>query len=349
MLGLDKFGQELFIAIPNQRSTESDPKKYSPRLIQWPFEYSFTEIAIFAAEHGYKYADGIDVDEDEEKIRDFYYGSFGIINHNNINHGGNITEDFTQYFDDADKKYAELDVKFVLCYRVEQNEGGRKDYYITQEGGKLVLYEEIRTQLENNTVHYSMSEVATLRRRKLKDAVNIAREDFGCEKILWVDYARPQNNVLENNDTPDGGCYVIGEDKDGSEVYVVVPYYETEKYKPSVFEWKFDYTFSQIARVFAKYGYKYVDEIDGMVDKYIGSYVSIIDLMDEDDYVKKTLAHFGDADELYEKLDVKLIFNFSIREDGERHDFWLTQQGGSLVVYETVKGVVVSEDPIIYN
>lgn len=344
VLGVDKYGRELFIAIPSKESTKRDPKKYSPRLIQWPFEYSFTEIATFAAEHGYKYADGID-GLSEEQLED--YSSYKFIY---LNYKDEITDDFTKYFDYADKKYDELDAKFVLFFRVLQNEDRRTTYYITQESGKLVLYEEIRTQLENNTVHYSMSEVATLRRRKLKDAVNIAREDFGCEKILWVDYARPQNNVLENNDTPDGGCYVVGEDKDGSEVYVVVPYYETEKHKPSTFQWKFDYTFSQIARVFAKYGYKYADGIDGMEDKYTLHDISIsIFLLDMENNVKSALAHCGDADELYEKLDVKLVFYFRIREGRERHYFWLTQQDGSLVMYEIENGDIENFTKTVYN
>lgn len=34
VVGVDKHGYELFIAIPDQQSTESNPKKYSPHLIQ---------------------------------------------------------------------------------------------------------------------------------------------------------------------------------------------------------------------------------------------------------------------------------------------------------------------------
>ncbi|MDE6618067.1 MAG: hypothetical protein K2K13_03470 [Clostridiales bacterium] len=352
VLGLDKHGRELFIAIPDKESTKRDSKKYSPRLIQWPFEYSFTEIASFAAEHGYKYADGIDVGEYEKQIWDFYSGSFGFFNHNNINASGNITEGFTKYFDDAGKKYYELDVKFVFRYSVESSETGQADtYYVTQESGKLVLYEKIETRLEDNTVLERIVEVATVERADIEDAARIARTDFGCEKILWADYARVQNNVVQNDILPYGGSYIIGEDKDGNEVYVVVPHYITNKYKPSTFEWKFDYTFSQIVGVCAKYGYKYVEGVDVMIDKYVHlGALPYIDLIDSDDDVKSELEDYGDADELYEKLDVKLVFQlYTGGGKFDRLTLLLTQQGGSLVVYKTVNGDFNSTVTTVYN
>ncbi|MDE5563401.1 MAG: hypothetical protein K2J01_07665, partial [Clostridiales bacterium] len=107
VVGLDKFGDELFIAIPNKRSTERDPKKYSPRLIQWPFAYSFTEIATFAAEYGYKHVDGIDGLSDEQ-LNEYYGYRLVCYNYKDEN-----TENFIKYFADADTKYDELDVKFV--------------------------------------------------------------------------------------------------------------------------------------------------------------------------------------------------------------------------------------------
>ncbi|MDE6618068.1 MAG: hypothetical protein K2K13_03475 [Clostridiales bacterium] len=166
VLGLDKHGRELFIAIPSQESAKSSPKKYSPRLIQWPFKYSFTEIASFAAEHGYKYADGIDGFTDEQ-LSDYYKYSFVALNNNFVDFSfGNITENFTKYFDDAGKKYYELDVKFVFRYSVESSEDEQADtYYITQESGKLVLYEKIKTRLEDNTVLERIVEIATREHR----------------------------------------------------------------------------------------------------------------------------------------------------------------------------------------
>ena len=150
VVGVDKHGYELFIAIPDRLSTEKNSKKYSPRVIQWPFAYSFTEIATFAAEHGYQYADGIDVGEDEKQIWDFYSGSFAALNNKD-----NITRHFIKLFDDADKKYDELDIKFVLYYRVEHDKDNWTDNYVMQKGGKLMLYQCTESAPENiNIVIY---------------------------------------------------------------------------------------------------------------------------------------------------------------------------------------------------
>ena len=341
VVGVDKYGYEMFIAIPDQESTDRNPKEYSPRLIQWPFAYSFTEIAKFAAEHGYKYADGIDGLNDELLI-DYYKASFTILCRED-----RVMYHFKEIFSDAEKKYDELDVKFVLSYRDMVDEMNWSDYYIMQIDGKLIMYENKITELES-----TINEI-TYERNYIEDAVRIAHADFGCEKILWVDFAEHQNNVIENCIPPEGGYYVVGVDKDGNEVYVAVPRYKSVKYKESAFEWKFDYTFYQIARVFGKHGYKYADGIDGMENEYIRHYGSTaIVLTDEDDYVKSILARYGNADELYENLDVKLVFSFYKRAGDGVRIFRLTQQGGLLVMYETLdegNGNVKNMGTTVYN
>lgn len=176
---------------------------------------------------------------------------------------------------------------------------------------------------------------------KVEDAANIARDKYGCTKILWVSRAYYRSNVGENKIFPmQGGYYVVGIDKDGNEVYVAVPKIESKQYKTTAFEWQFDYTFSQISTVFQKYGYKYVDGIDGIEKEYFYNHNSTyIGLFDRDDYVKTVLGVFGDADELYEKLDVKLMFEYNYKADDDTvHDVFLAQQDGMLVVYETLSG-----------
>lgn len=171
----------------------------------------------------------------------------------------------------------------------------------------------------------------------VEDAVGIARNKYGCTKILWVSRAKPENNVLEEKLPMQGGYYVVGIDKNGNEVCVVVPKFESKYYKTATFEWRFDYTFSQIAKVFAKYGYKYANGIDGVEKEYFYNHSSTyISLLDRDDNIKQRLGSFGDADEMYDKLDVKLVFEYNYQSDDEvLHYVYLVQEGGTLVVYET--------------
>ena len=143
VLGVDKFGSELFIAVPNQKSVEKG-MRYSPRLIQWPFAYSFREIANFAAEYGYKYADGIEGHE-EEYQSDYFKSALTALDNKD-----DIIYYFKAIFSDAEKKYDELDVKFVLRYTVDYD-GNPVLYYVTQEGGKLKLYENKKTDLGDVT------------------------------------------------------------------------------------------------------------------------------------------------------------------------------------------------------
>lgn len=174
----------------------------------------------------------------------------------------------------------------------------------------------------------------------VEDAANIARNKYGCTKILWVSRAKPENNVLQEKLPMQGGYYVVGIDKNGNEVYVAVPMFESKYYNTATFEWQFDYTFFQIAKVFAKYGYKYTDGIDGIEKEYFYNHSSTyISLLDRDDNIKQNLSSFGDADELYEKLDVKLVFEYNYKADDETMRYvYLVQEGGVLVVYETVSG-----------
>ncbi|MCH5153868.1 MAG: hypothetical protein J1F71_01515 [Clostridiales bacterium] len=172
----------------------------------------------------------------------------------------------------------------------------------------------------------------------LDDVTNVARDKFGCTKILWLNLASYDNNVGGCDVPMEGGYYAIGLDKDGNEVYIVVPKCKSDKIKAATFAWPFDYTFSQIAKVYSQYGYKYSDGIEGHEEDYCYSHSGIdIRMLDTEYRVKTQLKSFGDADELYEKLDIKLMFEFSFksRELGIGY-YYLVQEDGLFKMYEVL-------------
>ena len=185
----------------------------------------------------------------------------------------------------------------------------------------------------------------------VEDAANIARERFGCTKILWVGRAVYKNNTDGCDLSMNGGYYVVGLDKDKNEVYVVVPKNKSDKFTATAFEWPFDYTFSQIAKVYEKYGYKYIDGIDGKEAEYFYSHTSkYINLIDTEFNVKIKLDSFGDKDEMYELLDVKLMFEFTyLPEDGVLRFYYLVQENGLLKMYEKTNGDLENFTVTIYG
>ena len=132
VIGLNKNGEAQFVLIPKDEGTKVDDSdeirpSYKSTLFDWPFAYSFSEMAAFMGEHGYKYGNGI-----EGKIDEYRYGdqtlypvdrSFDIMAHYD---GGDDREEF----------YNRLDVEFTFAYYTEH-----EHYLLTQEGGKLKLYE----------------------------------------------------------------------------------------------------------------------------------------------------------------------------------------------------------------
>lgn len=184
----------------------------------------------------------------------------------------------------------------------------------------------------------------------VEDAANIARESFGCTKILWMRGTR--TGYMSGNDLPgEYGYYVVGVDESGNEIYVVVPNFKSKRYSAETFDWRFDYTFGQIAEVFTKYGYKYADGIDGRESEYFYTHMSTyIGFNDDEETIKHQLDVFGDAEKLYEELDVKVMFDFFYRQDGGvERDCFLVQTNGSLMLYEIIAGDLVNFNVTVYN
>lgn len=152
VLGIDNRGYETFVLVPRKQDSKIKPKVY-----QWPFAYTFTEIVGFAAEYGYKYKDGIgdslgDFLNDENgalHVLDKKYDKYGIESKD--------VGTFTELFEDPDKKYDELDVKFVFNFSGGYTDEQWTHYYITQESGKLILYEVVNTDAAKNinAIEYS--------------------------------------------------------------------------------------------------------------------------------------------------------------------------------------------------
>ena len=170
----------------------------------------------------------------------------------------------------------------------------------------------------------------------IEDAEAIARERFGCKKILWIAQAVYYDNILGSKVPIEGGYYVVGEDKDGNEVCVFVPKNKSDKAAIAAFDWPLAYSFSTIAKLYTEYGYEYAGGIEGHEEEYFYQHYSIyIGLLGSDNTVKTRLKAFGDADELYEKLDVKIMLDFHRKTDefGMCY-YYLFQEDGLLKMYK---------------
>lgn len=195
---------------------------------------------------------------------------------------------------------------------------------------------------------------------KYDRAFKIARSDFGCKKILWVDSAVFGNNitggikyqpeefggggfVTDEVLSQNGGYYVIGDDGDGNNIYVLVPRDKTRE--SAMFEWKFDYSFSEILDFIGQFGYKYADGIDGRENEYLADHRLWIN--DNDDVIMYKLKRFGNENELYARLDVKLFFEYrQIIGDGEFYDYYIWQEGGKLKLYQWANS---SSEPNVFT
>lgn len=122
-----KSGQERFFAVPCM------PEKRQPPIeLEWEFDYSFSEMISWLGEYGYEHVGGypdtslpsdikglIEVYGRKEQLA-YIVESFGI---------------------GVDEFYAALDIKAVFGFRRIISGEIFYDYYITQEGGRLKLYE----------------------------------------------------------------------------------------------------------------------------------------------------------------------------------------------------------------
>ncbi|MDE5592475.1 MAG: hypothetical protein K2I75_00920 [Clostridiales bacterium] len=186
-----------------------------------------------------------------------------------------------------------------------------------------------------------------------KDAIRIAREDFGCNNILWLGRvgdddllvsvsADGETTVRKRLSRDRGAYYVFGLDKNGKEVYVVVPIYTESSLKPTVIDWPFDYTFSEILDFAGQHGYKYSDGIEGRVEEYIDESSSVglrtygqeaLSIADAElDYCESLGGAFS------ELLDIKFVFEFTVQISGIWHNCTIGQIDGKLVMMEILSG-----------
>lgn len=176
-------------------------------------------------------------------------------------------------------------------------------------------------------------------------ALKYARNS-GCQKILWVGSAQFGNEITgctrelshgtvwsDSVLTRRGGVYVIGEDRNGNELYFIVPNVNEEG-TPQSFEWPFDYKFSEIAHWLSDYGYEYADGIVGHE-----SLASSILAWDTKKNVEDTLnCMYKDKDEaraVYERLDIKFIFEYAYcPSENNVNRYYIMQEQGALKMYE---------------
>lgn len=176
---------------------------------------------------------------------------------------------------------------------------------------------------------------------KYDEAIRIAKKDFGCEKILWIE----DNALILSTGEPTVvkmrshySFYVVGE-KDGEEIYIVIPS-TPELDEPYIATWALDYSFAQIVEKFNEYGAKYVADVPD--DFYSTSFNDYIDLVVAEFMIKILADNYevgADGDAFYERLDVKAAFYYRWQEDGFDHNCIVTQENGELKAYERVNAI----------
>lgn len=175
---------------------------------------------------------------------------------------------------------------------------------------------------------------------KYNEAVALARKQFGLDKVLWIDthagvFSRdPNAELTPSNMRSHYAYYVVGE-KDGAEIYCVVPSNPLLE-KPYLTTWNLKYTFSQIIDKFNEHGAGYVIDLSYNNSVEYSSRISIyVDektingyAQDYDDII------VGENDNLYERLDIKVVFFYQWSNDDNK-DFSciVTQENGELKAY----------------
>ncbi len=172
------------------------------------------------------------------------------------------------------------------------------------------------------------------------DAIKLAIKEYGLDKVLWIDAhasvfsSDPNAELTPSNLRSHYAYYIIGE-KDGEEIYCVVPSNPLLE-KPYLTTWNLKYTFSQIIDKFNEHGAGYVIDLSYNNSVEYSSRISIY--MDE-----KTINGYaqdyddiivGENDNLYERLDIKVVFFYQWSNDDNK-DFSciVTQENGELKAY----------------
>ena len=120
-------GEEKFIAVP-AHSSNIDPIE-----LKWEFDHSFSEMISWLGEFGYKYSNGFP----NNSLPADNYGGFGlqVLDSEDIIKEANVPTALSDAF------YDRLDVKVIFSFRNIIADDYFYDYYLTQEDGRLKLYE----------------------------------------------------------------------------------------------------------------------------------------------------------------------------------------------------------------
>lgn len=177
---------------------------------------------------------------------------------------------------------------------------------------------------------------------KYNEAIAIAKQDFGCDKILWIQSGaliletKPGEKIPVYSLRSNYAYYVVGE-KDGEEMYIVVPS-TPDLDKPYTTTWGLDYSFTQIVEKFNDFGAQYVANVPD--DYYSLKHSNYINLIVNTDTIRDFAEYYNvddNYDSFYECLDVKLVFEYRWEVEGNEYRCMVAQENGELKAYKKVE------------
>ncbi len=187
------------------------------------------------------------------------------------------------------------------------------------------------------------------------EAEKIAKREFGCERILWavdtqitLGSSDPlgENDYFGGNDFLRKTCpnpykeykeyyyfdpyvyFIVGE-KNGEEIYLLIPA-DCDRYKPMVAKWPFVASFKEIVKMLHETGINY--DVDDK-DRWFGLY-------DREEEIKREAKSYDDviedAENLYDRLDVKALLTYSWKENDLDYLCWISQENGEIKIYKSL-------------
>lgn len=152
------------------------------------------------------------------------------------------------------------------------------------------------------------------------DAYEIVKNEYGCDKVLWYDFASNHTGLLPSgkNLLSNNAICVIAE-KDGEEVFLIIP---SDPEEPGFFaDWKFDYSFTEIIARMESLGVIFdTTDIDG--DGVLYRNIQVRDLLQ--------------GDEGYNRCDFHVYFEYYYYDDdiGNTVTYYTMQENHELMVYK---------------
>lgn len=177
---------------------------------------------------------------------------------------------------------------------------------------------------------------------KYNEAIVIAKQDFGCEKILWIQSGaliletKSEEKIPVYSLRSNYAYYVVGE-KDGKETYIVVPS-SPKLDKPYTAIWGLDYSFTEIVEKINDFDAQYIADVPD--DYYSVNRGSYINLIVNRDTIRDFAEYYNvndDYDSFYECLDVKAVFEYRWKVDGNEHRCMVAQENGELKAYKKIE------------